>query len=315
MRILVTGGAGFIGSNLVDRLVAAGHSVRVLDDLSSGKRSNLDGVRDQIEFIEGTILSRGDCERAIEGAEALVHLAAMVSVPQSVEDPLFAHENNATGTVRILDAARRAGVKRVVQASTCAVYGLEPTLPKRESMLVQPGSPYASSKMALEAYAQSFSECYGMGITSLRFFNVYGPRQDPTSPYSGVISIFLSRAVGNGKVTVFGDGSQTRDFVFVGDICQAIERALAKECGGADVFNVATGSSVTLNELIETICQVSGRRLEATYADFRAGEIIHSSADISAIQGGLGYQPTVALHDGLRQTFEWYSASLERPSV
>jgi UDP-glucose 4-epimerase len=182
-------------------------------------------------------------------------------------------------------------------------------------MLVQPGSPYASSKMALEAYAQSFSECYGMGITSLRFFNVYGPRQDPTSPYSGVISIFLSRAVGNGEVTVFGDGSQTRDFVFVGDICQAIEKALAKQCVGANVFNVATGSSVTLNELIETIGEVSGRSLEATYAEFRAGEIIHSSADISAIQRGLGYQPTVALRDGLRRTFEWCSASLVEPNV
>ena len=306
MRYLVTGGAGFIGSNTVDELVRRGHSVVVLDDLSSGKEENLADVRSKITFVKGSVTDLEAVQKAMHQAEYVLHLAARTSVPRSVKDPLDTNRINVEGTLNVLVAARDNRVKRVVFAASSSAYGETPTLPKTEAMQPQPISPYGVSKFVGELYAQTFGRCYGLENVSLRYFNVFGPRQDPDSPYSGVLARFATAFLEEEQPVVFGDGEQTRDFTYVDNAVQA--NLLACEAPGVSggVFNVGTGDRVSLNQTLEYLRQISGKKLEAKYDPPREGDIQDSQADISKARELLGYEPTVRFAEGLERTFEWY---------
>ncbi len=301
-KCLVTGGAGFIGSHLVEALVKQGYAVRVLDNLTTGHLENLAAVRDHIEFIEGDIQHETAVKSAVEGVDFIFHLAALVSVPESMAYPLKAELINGLGTLNLLQAARQAGVKRVVLSSTCAVYGDEPTLPKRETMPPCPKSPYAISKLTAEQYCLLFNEMFGLEAVVLRYFNVFGPRQDPTSPYSGVISIFVDKLRQNIAPTIFGNGTQTRDFVFVTDVVQANLLAAQTAQAKGRIFNIGTGQAVSVNQLFENLAHILNSPLKAQYQPERAGDIEHSWADPALAQHGLGWYPQMTLADGLRQT-------------
>lgn len=304
---LVTGGAGFIGSHLVEALVADGCRVTVMDDLSSGREENLAPVAGRIRFIRADIRDREAAAEAARGARAVFHLAAVVSVPQTVADPIGSAAVNEIGTLNVLEAARRGGAERVVFASSSAVYGDDPVLPKREEMPPRPLTPYAVQKLAAEYHLRVYAGLYGLKTVSLRFFNVFGPRQDPSSPYSGVISIFLNRALSGEAPTIYGDGSQSRDFVFVSDVVRALLLAAAgRGAAGGEVFNVGTGRSVTVNRLWEAVCELSGARRAPIYAAARAGDIRHSLADVAAASAQLGFQAETDFAEGLRQTLAWY---------
>lgn len=305
MRVLVTGGAGFIGSHTVARLLAEGHSVRVLDDLSTGKRENLAPFGGAVEFLEGDITDVAAVERAVAGMDAVMHLAAVVSVPVSVERTAFAHAVNATGTLNVLEAARRAGVRRVAYASSAAVYGAIAELPAREEAPLVPTSPYGSQKRYNEETARLATELHGLETVGLRYFNVYGPRQDPRSPYSGVLSIFIDRILGDQPVTIHGDGLQTRDFVFVGDVARANVAALTAPGGSGRAFNVGTGTAVTVLEAYRAIARSVGRDVEPAFGPGRAGDIRHSRADVGAIARELGWQAGVAFESGIGETIAW----------
>lgn len=308
VNVLVTGGAGFIGSNLVDALLAAGAKVRVLDNLQTGKRSNLDAAiaSGRCEFMEGDIREPTTCTAACVGMNVVFHEAALVSVPISMSEPLLNHEINITGTLNMLVAAAAAGVSRFVYASSAATYGSLPELPKREDQPRDYPSPYALSKGVDEDYANQWasSQQLGNGMTciGLRYFNVYGPRQDPKSPYSGVISIFVDRIARGTSITVNGDGLQTRDFVFVGDIVYANMLAGKAVLGEHEsrVFNVGTGKSVTLLELVDTIKHITGNDVAVSHGSERAGDIKHSRSDITKISTELNYTPNYTLETGLR---------------
>jgi len=308
LSVLVTGGAGFIGSNLVDALIAAGAKVRVLDNLRTGKRENLNNAlaSGKCEFVNGDICSPETCAAACAGMNIVFHEAALVSVPLSMSEPLLNHDINITGTLNMLIAAAAAGVSRFVYASSAATYGSLPELPKRESQPRDYPSPYALSKGVDEDYANQWAakQELGKGMTciGLRYFNVYGPRQDPKSPYSGVISIFVDRIARNTSIGVNGDGLQTRDFVFVGDIVYANMLAGKAALGPnqSRVFNVGTGRSVTLLELVDTIKHITGNDVEVKHNPERAGDIKHSLSDITKISTELGYAPKYTLDDGLR---------------
>lgn len=302
MKILVTGGAGFIGSHLVEALVADGHTVTVIDNLRSGHEKNLDSVKSKITFVKGDILDEKTLATAMKGQEAVFHLAAIASVPYSVEHPLETHDVNTTGTLRVLLAARTAGVKKFVYSSTAAVYGDEPTLPKTELSVLKPQTPYALSKLAGEHYVRLFHTLYGMHTIALRYFNVYGPRQDPTSPYSGVITKFATLLKAGKQPVIFGDGMQTRDFVFVKDVVQANVKALASTHTG--VFNIGTGVQASINELLAHLNEAFGTDIMARYEERKAGDIIHSVSDITTARKVLGYAPQTTLHEGLEQTVE-----------
>lgn len=306
MRYLVTGGAGFIGSNTVDELVRRGHSVVVLDDLSSGKEENLAEVRTKITFMKGSITDLEAVQRAMLQADYVIHLAARTSVPRSVKDPLETNRINVEGTLNVLVAARDNKVKRVVFAASSSAYGETPTLPKTEVMRPAPISPYGVSKYVGELYAQAFGRCYGLETASLRYFNIFGPRQDPDSPYSGVLSRFATAFLDEEQPVVYGDGEQTRDFTYVENAVQA--NLLACEAPGAsgEVFNVGTGGRVSLNQTLELLRRVTGKKLEAKYEPPREGDIRDSQADISKAREYLGYEPTVGFEEGLQKTFEWY---------
>jgi nucleoside-diphosphate-sugar epimerase len=306
MRYLVTGGAGFIGSNTVDELVRRGHGVVVLDDLSSGKEENLTEVRNKITFIKGSITDLETVQKAMQQAEYVIHLAARTSVPRSVKDPLETNRINVEGTLNVLVAARDNKVKRVVFAASSSAYGETPTLPKVETVQPQPISPYGVSKYVGELYAYAFGKCYGLENVCLRYFNIFGPRQDPDSPYSGVLSRFATAFLEGDQPTVFGDGEQTRDFTFVENAVQA--NLLACEASGASgkVFNVGTGGRVSLNQTLQLLRKISGKRLDAKYDPPRDGDIRDSQADITRTREGLGYEPTVFFEEGLQKTFEWY---------
>jgi len=306
MRYLVTGGAGFIGSNTVDELVRRGHSVVVLDDLSSGKEENLADVRSKITFVKGSVTDLEAVQKAMHQAEYVLHLAARTSVPRSVKDPLDTNRINVEGTLNVLVAARDNRVKRVVFAASSSAYGETPTLPKTEAMQPQPISPYGVSKFVGELYAQTFGRCYGLENVSLRYFNVFGPRQDPDSPYSGVLARFATAFLEEEQPVVFGDGEQTRDFTYVDNAVQA--NLLACEAPGVSgcVFNVGTGDRASLNQTLEYLRQISGKKLEAKYDPPREGDIQDSQADISKARELLGYEPTVRFAEGLERTFEWY---------
>ncbi len=309
MRYLVTGGAGFIGSNTVDELVRRGHGVVVLDDLSAGKEENLAEVRNKITFVKGSITDLETLQKVTHQADYVIHLAARTSVPRSVKDPIETNRTNVDGTLNVLIAARDNKVKRIVYAASSSAYGETPTLPKTEDMQPQPISPYGVSKFAGELYAQTFGRCYGLENVSLRYFNIFGPRQDPDSPYSGVLSRFATAFLDDVQPTIFGDGNQTRDFTYVENAVQA--NLLACEAPGVmgEVFNIGTGHSISLNQTMELFRRLSGKQLQAHCEAPRDGDIRDSLADISRAKEILGYEPEVTFEEGLRRTYDWYRAN------
>jgi nucleoside-diphosphate-sugar epimerase len=306
MRMLVTGGGGFIGSHLVERLLLDGHEVRVLDNFATGRRENLLTVLDSVELVEGDIQSYERAHTAVRGCDIVFHQAALPSVPRSVQDPLTSHASNVTGTLNVLLAARDSGVQRVVFASSSSVYGTNPTLPKREEVTPLPISPYAVAKLAAENYCRAFSAVYGLETVSLRYFNVFGPRQDPLSQYSAVIPNFISAGLEGRRPTVFGDGEQSRDFTYVDNVVEA--NVLAARADGivGSTFNAACGERITLNRLLADLEAVLDTSISADYADARAGDVTHSQADISKIGQELGYRPVVDFEEGLRRTVAYY---------
>jgi nucleoside-diphosphate-sugar epimerase len=309
MRYLVTGGAGFIGSNTVDELVRRGHSVVVLDDLSAGKEENLAEVRNKITFIKGSITDIEVIRKAIFEAEFVIHLAARTSVPRSMKDPVETNRINIDGTLNVLVAARDAKVKRVVFAASSSAYGETPTLPKTEDMPPMPISPYGVTKYVGELYAQTFGRCFGLENVCLRYFNIFGPRQDPGSPYSGVMAKFCTAFLEETEPVIFGDGTQSRDFTFVDNAVQANLLACEAPNASGKVFNVGTGHRISLNDIVECLGKVSGKPLAARYDPPRDGDIRDSQADITRAREYLGYEPTVQFGEGLERTFEWYRAS------
>jgi len=309
MRYLVTGGAGFIGSNTVDELVRRGHSVVVLDDCSSGKEDNLAEIRNKITFIKGSITDIEVVRKAMHEAEYVLHLAARTSVPRSVKDPIETNKINIDGTLNVLVAAKELKVKRVVFAASSSAYGETPTLPKIESMQPQPISPYGVTKYVGELYAQTFGRCYGLENVALRYFNIFGPRQDPSSPYSGVLAKFCTAFLDETQPVVFGDGQQTRDFTFVENAVQANLLACEAPNVSGKVFNVGTGGRTSLNEVLHTLEKISGKTLEVKYEPARDGDIRDSQADISQAKEFLGYDPQVGFEEGLTRTFEWYRST------
>ena len=311
MRYLVTGGAGFIGSNTVDELVRRGHSVVVLDDLSSGKEDNLAEVRGKITFMKGSITDLEAVQKAIVQADYVIHLAARTSVPRSVKDPIDTNRINVDGTLNVLVAARDNKVKRVVFAASSSAYGDTPTLPKSESMQPVPISPYGVSKYVGELYAQTFGRCYGLEAVSLRYFNIFGPRQDPDSPYSGVLSRFCTAFLEGIPPTVFGDGEQTRDFTYVENAVAANLAACEAPSAAGRTFNIGTGTSISLNNVLAMLGKISGTALEAKYEASREGDIRDSLANIALAREFLGYEPTVPFEEGLQRTFAWYQAQRE----
>jgi nucleoside-diphosphate-sugar epimerase len=306
MRYLVTGGAGFIGSNTVDELVRRGHSVVVLDDLSAGKEENLAEVRNKITFIKGSITDIEVIRKAIYEAEYVIHLAARTSVPRSMKDPVETNRINIDGTLNVLMAARDAKVKRIVFAASSSAYGETPTLPKREDMQPMPISPYGVTKYVGELYAQTFGRCYGLENVCLRYFNIFGPRQDPTSPYSGVLAKFCTAFLEDTEPVIYGDGSQSRDFTFVDNAVHANLLACEAPNASGKVFNVGTGARITLNDIVDTLGRISGKPLAARYDPARDGDIRDSQADITRARDYLGYEPLVHFDEGLERTFEWY---------
>ncbi|UCH23148.1 MAG: SDR family oxidoreductase [Deltaproteobacteria bacterium] len=305
-KVLVTGGAGFIGSHLIEALVAEGCQVTVLDNLSSGHISNLDSVIDYISFCRGDIRDLPTIEEAARDCEAIFHLAAMVSVPQTVERPLESAAINDLGTLQIFEAARNNNVGCAVYISSSAIYGDEPQSPKHEGMNPKPLSPYAVHKLSGEYYARLYHELYKIKTTSLRLFNVFGPRQDPSSPYSGVISIFMSKAIAKSPPTIYGDGNQSRDFVYVKDVVKACLLAAKAENTAGIAVNVGTGSSLEINRLWEMICQITGVKIKPQYMSPRPGDILESVADLQRAKSLLGFEPEYSFEKGLAHTFEWY---------
>ena len=305
-KALVTGGAGFIGSHLVEALSAAGCEVAVLDNLSGGKLSNLPPAQRGISVFEDDIRQQGPLEQATAGCDVIFHLAAVVAVQQTIAEPLESTMVNDIGTLNVLEAARKMNVRRVVLASSCAVYGDDPRLPKDESMMPLPASPYAVHKLSAEHYFRVYGELFGLQTASLRFFNVYGPRQDPSSPYSGVISIFMSKAAASEVPVIFGDGNQTRDFVYVKDVVQALLLAAKDNRKPGDVFNIGSGSRVTINRLWELIASLSGLQLAPVYKPARVGDILHSLGNIDKAHRHLYFNNEFSLEQGLKLTLEWY---------
>jgi UDP-N-acetylglucosamine/UDP-N-acetyl-alpha-D-glucosaminouronate 4-epimerase len=315
MRYLVTGGAGFIGSNTVDELVRRGHSVVVLDDLSSGKEENLAEVRSKITFMKGSISDLEIVQKAMHQADFVIHLAARTSVPRSVKDPIDTNRINVDGTLNVLIAARDNKVKRVVYAGSSSAYGETPTLPKTESMQPVPISPYGVAKYVGELYAQTFGRCYGLENVSLRYFNIFGPRQDPDSPYSGVLSRFAAAILDDTQPVIYGDGEQTRDFTFVDNAVQANLLACEAPSASGNVYNIGTGFSISLNRTLEHLRAISGKKIQTKYDPPRDGDIRDSLADIAKAKEELGYEPAVGFEEGLRRTFEWYRANHAKAPV
>lgn len=305
-RYLITGGAGFIGSHLCRALVAGGDRVVILDSLDSGKLSNIDDLLcdDQVEFVQDTILNESRVLSICGDVHGIFHLAALVSVQRSIDDPRLNHQVNVDGLFNVLEAARLSGVPKIVFASSAALYGNSYAPPHKETFPIVPLSPYAVGKSLSEIYSSVYSQLYGVEAVCLRFFNVYGPNQDPSSPYSGVISKFMDAVTHGSDITIFGDGEQTRDFVYVQDVVQALILSMDKNVNG--IFNVGTGSSVSINQLAQGVMQVSGKNVDIRYMDAREGEVRHSCADISKIRQDLGYEPRYSLKDGLEETFDWW---------
>src|SRR5262245_40663542 len=302
---LVTGGAGFIGSHLVEGLIAAGRRVRVLDDLSTGQMANLPSSP-LVELVTGDVSDADAVGRVMQGVEVVFHLAALASVQRSVEAPADTHRICATGTLHVLDAARRAGARRVVYAGSASAYGLPDGEVQAEDTPVQPLSPYAAAKLAGEVYCQAFATTYGLETVRLRFFNIFGPRQRADSPYSGVIAIFAA-ALSEGRTpTIYGDGLQTRDFTYVSDVVQALMLAATKPGVSGEVFNVGTGEGISLLQLLDGLNRLMGTSVVPRFAEARAGDIRHSRADLARARRMLGYEPRVSFDEGLARTLAWY---------
>lgn len=303
---LVTGGAGFIGSHITEALVKRGDRVRVLDNLMTGHRHNLARLADKIEFIEGDIRNYEATRAAMEGIQIVFHEAAIPSVPRSVSEPQLNHDANVNGTFNVLMAARDAGVKRVVYAASSSAYGDTEVLPKHEAMLPSPLSPYAAAKLFGEYYCQVFTRVYGLETVALRYFNVFGPRQDPTSPYSGVISKFVTTLLKGETPLIFGDGEQSRDFTYVANVVDANLRAAEAPEASGHVMNLGIGQRITLNHLLAELQKILGTDLPPRYEETRAGDVRHSLADITRAANLLGYRPLVELAEGLAYTVSWY---------
>jgi nucleoside-diphosphate-sugar epimerase len=309
---LVTGGAGFIGSHLAEELQRRGHRVRVADSLITGKRSNLDHVPG-VEFLEGDLADMDVAQRAVEGCDYVLHQAAIPSVPRSVKDPVTSNRANVDATLNVLVAARDAGVRRLVFAGSSSAYGDTPTLPKHEEMPAHPLSPYALQKVVGEQYLQLFTRLYGLETVSIRYFNVFGPRQDPSSPYSGVISVFATALLEGRPPTIYGDGEQTRDFTYVANVVDGVLRACEAPGAAGEVINVATGGRISLNTLFDSMRRMIGAEVTPIYMERRAGDVRDSQADIGKAERLLGYRPLVSFEDGLRATIDWYRS--ERASA
>ncbi len=305
-RYLVTGGAGFIGSHIVDALVGRGESVRVLDNFSSGRRENLVHNLDRIQLIEGDLTDLDTVRHAVSGVDYVLHLGAISSVPRSVADPLAAHTVNATGTLHVLMAAREAGVRRVVYSSSSAVYGNDPALPKHEDMLPQPLSPYAVSKLAAEHYCTAFHQVFGLPTVSLRYFNVFGPRQDPTSEYAAVIPKFIIAMLRGQSPAIYGDGLQSRDFIYVANVVTANLLACESERAVGQVMNIASGERVTLRDLVVDLNTILETHAQPRFEAARPGDVRHSQADISRVRSVLGLAEISDFNQGLRKTVDWF---------
>jgi nucleoside-diphosphate-sugar epimerase len=314
-KALVTGGAGFIGSHLIDGLLMEGCQVTVLDDLSTGRLSNLSHVKEHITFHKVDIRDREILEEAAKHCDIIFHQAAVVSVPKTVDNPVDSAMVNDMGTLFVLEAARKNNVKRVVLASSSAVYGDDPVLPKHEHMNPKPQSPYAVQKLSGEFYARLYHDLYGLETVSLRYFNVYGPRQDPSSPYSGVISIFMDRAFSKEAPVIYGDGNQYRDFVFVKDVVRFNLLAADADKANGKIFNVGTGSFIRINSLWEMISKLAGISVKPEYKPPRSGDILESVADIDCAGKDLGFKPDYSFEEGLETTFNYYLTTNEYEST
>ena len=307
MRYLVTGGAGFIGSNIVEGLLQRGHTVRVLDNFSTGRRENLATLLSDIELVEGDVRSYHIVLKAAQGVEVILHEAALPSVPRSIADPITTNEVNVIGTLNILEAARQTGVRRVVYASSSSIYGDKGTEPKKESMTPNPLSPYAVSKLAGEEYCGVFSDLYGLETVCLRYFNVFGKHQDPTSEYSAVIPRFIRSILRSEAPTIYGTGRQTRDFTHVDNVVAANLLASEVDCDSGLILNCACGVPTSIADLVSEICSLTGRTVNATFSPSRKGEVLHSHADVSLAAKQIGYRPDVDFRDGLRRTIEAFT--------
>jgi len=308
-RCLVTGGAGFIGSHIAAALAARGDRVRIADNLSTGYRHNLD-VNPGAEFLEGDLADPAFAARAVDGIDLVFHQAAIPSVPRSVKDPVTSNRANIDATLNVLEAARHAGVRRVVYAASSSAYGDTPVLPKHEDMPPNPLSPYALQKLVGEQYGQLFTRLYGLETVSIRYFNVFGPRQDPTSAYSGVISQFAKALLDGRAPTIYGDGEQTRDFTYIDNVVDGVLRAGDAPAASGEVMNVATGGRISLLELFAAMKRITGAAVEPVFAEARAGDVRDSQADISKAKRLLGYEPVVPFEEGLAQTIAWYRTAL-----
>ena len=302
---LVTGGAGFIGSHLTEELVRRGHTVRVADSLITGKRANLDHIPG-VDFREGDLAEPEFAQTVVQGCDFVLHQAAIPSVPRSVKDPIMSNRANVDATLNVLVAARDAGVKRLVFAGSSSAYGNTEALPKHEDMQPNPLSPYALQKVVGEQYLQMFTQLYGLETVSIRYFNVFGPRQDPSSPYSGVISVFATALLENRSPTIYGDGGQTRDFTYVANVVDGVLRACEAPGASGRVINVATGGRISLNQLFAEMKKIVGATVEPTYAETRQGDVRDSQADITRAKAVLGYEPIVTFEAGLERTIAWY---------
>jgi UDP-glucose 4-epimerase len=308
--VLVTGGAGFIGSHIAQGMAERGARVRVIDDLSTGHRENLEEIGGDIDFRQASLADERALAAALEGVELVFHEAAIPSVPRSVANPLETHVACVDATFALLNAARSQGVRRVVYAASSSAYGDQPTLPKVEDMRPEPLSPYAAAKLVGEYYCQVFTRVYGLETVCLRYFNVFGPRQDPSSEYSGVVSRFISALLGNERPVIYGDGEQSRDFTYIADVVEANARAAETVAGVGRVINFARGERTTLNQLLETVKKITGRAdVEAEYREPRKGDVRHSLADITRAREMLGFTPQVSLEEGLRHTIDWWKQS------
>ena len=305
-RFVVTGGAGFIGSNIVDRLVTGGNEVVVIDNLLTSSMDNLKDIMSRIKFVNGDIQDLDLLVREFEGVDYVLHQAALASVPRSIENPIASNQNNIDGTLNVLVAARDAGVKRVVYAASSSAYGNTPTLPKHEGMAPDPLSPYAIMKLVGEQYCKVFYNIYGLETVSLRYFNVFGPRQDPNSQYAAVIPKFITAMLNDERPVIYGDGEQSRDFTYVQNNVDANLLACTAPNAAGKMFNVACGERITLNQLVELLNDILGKDIEPVYEEERAGDVMHSLADISLARDIMGYEPEYGFKEGLLKTVEWF---------
>ena len=306
MNCLVTGGAGFIGSNLTKALLTSGHTVRILDNFSTGKRENLGPYQERVELIEGDLRSYHIVHEAVRDIEVVFHQGALPSVPRSINDPITTNQVNVEGTLNILDAAKSAGVRRVIYASSSSIYGENPTLPKQEDMTPLPISPYAVAKLAGEKYCQAFTRSYGLETVGLRYFNVFGAGQDPKSQYAAVIPLFITAFLDGGRIQIHGDGEQSRDFTYIDNVVQANLKAAVAEGAAGEVFNVACGERTSLNQILDDLRKVTEVDVDLEYGPDRPGDVKHSLADISKAREILDYNPAVSAQEGLRRSVTWY---------